>query len=267
MVLAVEKEGKDVISSQDIKYTLLSGYVYEIPFFIELGVVDHYLDEDKFEIGDPYTIITRYAERIDLVLSDIIPYTNRVTGKGYTAYVFMHQESYYLKYNKYQPTNKVFGVPLSKYIIGSKNQMKIAILELRKKGLYLAIDDKYKIKQKHVKEYENEEHKYVLGQIAAGKVRTNSIRQNYASIETSGTTADTKRGGDTARYLPEITQNEIKSLNLFVEPKYIIQSNHENATLLLGAEATYKQKKYCVMEKHTFFYKNSVRSVITLGGL
>lgn len=267
MIVSIEKDGEDVISSIDIKYTYVNGYIYNIPFIIEIGANEHLLEEDKFVLGKLYKAITRYGEEIDLVLSSIEPNSNTVSNTNYTAYKFMHEESYNLLHNLYHPTHKVFGISLEKYIIGSKNQLKIALFELRKKGLHLAVDENYKIVQKQVKEYESAEHKYIIEQVTAQKVHSHSQRKNYSSIEHDGTLTQTDKGHDRPQYIPSITKNEIKGLNLFIAPKIIVQSDHENAQLLLGGEATYKNIKYCIIEKNTIFIKNSVKSVITLGSL
>jgi len=267
MIVSIEKDDTDVISAPQIKYVLVSGYIYEAPMIIEIGSFEYLIKEDSLIVGEKYKAITRYGTSIDIVLSEIDPNTNTISGKNYTAYKFMHEESYNLFHNLYHPTHKVFGISLKNYIIGSKHQFKIALLELRKKGLHLALDKDFKIVQKQVKEYETVDHNYILELQNIQKIHTKSSRQNYSSIEGSGDTAATKKGDDSPKYLPNITKNEIKGLNLFISPKFIAHSTHENGHLLLGEEVTLKQIKYCVIEKSTIFIKNDVASIITLGSL
>lgn len=267
MVISVERDNKSVIPSEHIKYTLVTGYIYDIPLIIEVGSRDHLLNENNFTIGERYQVVTRYGHLIDLTLSSITPNSDTISGENYTAYTFMHKESYNLYHNKYSPSHKVFGVSLEKHIVGSSNQLKIAIFELRKKGLYLAVDKDFKIAPKHVKEYENEEDQYILNQVTEQKVHGMPPRKNYSSIEPDGTLARTEKGHDIPKYIPGITGDEIKGLNLFINPRYIIQSGNENGHLCPGGETTFKKEKYCIVEKNVIFIKNSVKSIITIGSL
>ncbi|MFT7880454.1 MAG: hypothetical protein ABXS91_08680 [Sulfurimonas sp.] len=267
MVVSVEKDGKNIIPPEFIRYTLVTGYIYEIPLIIEIGSDYHLLNDNDFTIGESYKVVTRYGKEIELVLSDIEPNSDTVSNRNYTGYTFMHEESYNLSHNKYSPEHKVFGISLENYIIGSNNQLKIAIFELRKKGLFLSVDKDFKIAPRHVKEYDNEEDQYIIQQVTAQKIHLHPQRKNYSAIEPDGTLTRTESGSDIPKYIPGITNNEIKGLSLFITPRFIIQSSNENSHLQLGHEATFKEQKYCIIEKNVIFMKNSAKSVITIGSV
>jgi len=265
MVIAVAKDGTDILSAKDITYAYVNGYIYDIPFIVELGAIEHRIDAEKLIIGEAYTIVTAYGKTIELTLSEINPHPNTITNQIDTAYIFMHKESYNLKYNLYKPEDNVWGISLKKYIIGGKNQLQIAIFELRKKGLILAIDENFKIIQRHSKEYEGDDDKYIAEPEIEKKIHSMRSRKNYASIEGDGTKANTKRGSGRPYYIPAISKNEINGLNTLLDPKYIIQATHENITINIGAGIIHKETKYCVMEKNTIYIKSKVKTVITLG--
>ncbi len=268
MIIGVEKDSKDVLSLSDIVYTHINGYMYDIPFIIELGAMEHLINSDILIVGEKYKLITRYNQSLELVLSEVNPHPKTIQGQVSTAYIFMHEESYNLKYNLYPPAQSVWGVKLEKYIIGGKNQLQIAIFELRKKGLTLGFDKDFNIIQRHAKEFSSDEDMYISHQSSAKKTQTLPMRKNYASIEPNGGVgqhADTKRGGGRPYYIPNITKNEINGLNMLVEPQIIVQSDSENIDILLGIGVNFKDKKYCAMERNTIYIKSNLKTIITLG--
>ncbi len=270
MVVGVEKDGNDVLSQADITYTHVSGFMYDIPLIFELGAIESEIDSDTLIIGEKYNIITRYKHSLEMVLAEVNPHPNTIQGQLSTAYIFMHVESYNLKYNLYPPTQTVWGVKLDKYIIGGKNQLQIAIFELRKKGLSLGYDEDFNIIQRHVKEFVNDKENYISHQTNAKKVHAHPVRKNYSSIQPNGSTgehADTKRGSGRPYYIPNITKNEINGLNMLVEPRLIIQSDSENFGIQLGVGVDFKEKKYCVMERNSIYIGSKLKTIITLGDI
>lgn len=265
MIVGVEKDGKNILSTSDIRYVHVNGYMYEVPFIVEIGAMEHLIDSDTLIIGEKYKLVTRYDQHVELVLSKIDPHPKTIQHQQSTAYIFMHEESYNLKHNLYPPTQSVWGVRLSKYIIGGKNQLQIAIFELRKKGLTLGIDEDFKIVQRHVKEFSNDSEKYISYQTIVKKIQIPAIKRNYASIEPTGRKSDTKRGSGRPYYITAITKNEINGLNMLVEPRFIVQSDSENGNLFLGFGVDFKDEKYCVMERNSIYIKDRVKTIITLG--
>ncbi|NOR58955.1 MAG: hypothetical protein GQ474_10580 [Sulfurimonas sp.] len=267
MIVAVAKEGKDVISHIDIEYTRLHGYVYGIPLIVEIGIKEQLAVTQEFVLGEEYEVLTRYNQVVKLILAEVDSLTQIVQDKSYTAYKFMHKESYNLKYNLYRPEESVWGVSLEKYILGSKNQLKIAIFELRKKGLYLSIDENFNVLQTHTKEYENGETQAVYNPTSIQRLDSLPNKRNYSSIEADGTLTKTEMGHDRPKYIPNITKNEIKGLNLFVGAKVLIQSEHENPHALLGEGITFKGEKFALIEKDSIFIKNSLKTIFVLGAI
>lgn len=260
MVLGVRKDGEDILVHNDISYSHVSGYSYGIPFIVELGAMQHLVNTDSLVIGDEFTVAIKYGKPIELTLSKINPNQNTVEGQSSTSFTFMHKESYQLQNNLYKPTDKVWGIDLDKYIIGRKNQLEIAIFELRKKGLMLSVDSDSKVTQRHAKEHKDDEDLYVELQSDIKRVNMASKRRNYSSMKEA-----TKNGGGRPKYIPELTKGEVEALDIFIEAQMIIQSDGENIDLFIGRGVQYENERYCIMEKNAIYISKKHKTVFTLG--
>ena len=260
MIVGVRKDGEDILVYNDISYSHISGYSYGIPFVVEIGAMQHLVNTDNLIIGDKYLIATKYNEEVELVLSKINPNQNTVEGQGSSSFTFMHEESYRVKNNLYKPTDKVWGIELKKYILGRKNQLEIAIFELRKKGLMLAINREYEVTQRHATEHENDEELFIELQSSIKRVDMSSKRRNYSSMKET-----TKKGSGRPMYVPHLTGGEIEALDIFIEAQMIIQSNGENIDLFIGRAVQYEEDKYCIMEKNAIYINKRYKTIMTLG--
>jgi len=253
-----------VLSTLHIKYVFVSGDIYAIPSGIEVGVKEYEFDADSFEIGMEYDLITKHNTKITLTLSEIV-HKSRVDTEVCSAYRFMDKEAYNLKYNLYPPTQKAYGVKLSNYIVGSNKQFDIAIWGLRKGGLHLYCDSNFKVSPIHIKEHQSSEDMAISNITNSVKLRGHPTRKNYGSVEDNGSVGYSQKGNGVALYIPTLKASDIKSLDSFIEPKYIIQSSSDNLHLDLGQGVLYKKEKYCIMKKNTIYYKHYTKTLLELG--
>lgn len=260
MIGGVWKDGTEILRHNDITYTHVNGYSYGLPFVIEIGAMEHLIDADKLIIGELYSITTKYNKMVELVLSEVNPHQNTVENQASTAFIFMHLESHFLNHNLYAPSESVWGLSLKKYIIGGKNQLQIAVFELRKMGLMFAVDQDFNVLQRHSTEFLNDEDKFLSNPTSEKNIKRIPARKNYASIELI-----TKKGGDRPNYIPLLTESEIEGLDMFIEPQIILQSDDENPNVTMGYGVIYKESKYCVMEKNAVYIREKLRTIFTLG--
>ena len=265
MILAIEKDGVDILQGDNIQHVLVEEFIYDAPLIFKIGVNETTMQEDKFIQGEPYRLITMYNHEINVVLADIESFSTLTGGNtGVTDYIFMEEDSYKLKHNLFPPEATVWGVSLKRHIVGSLNQLETALIELRKMGLSLAISKNLKIIQKQVFEYKGEEGHYIKNIVKAKIEKTISKRNNYAMI-TDGKTDMTTLGAGSGIHIPMMKKEQVQAFNLKIEPKYIIVAKDANLDILLGSAVFFKQEKYSVMEKQTYYSKDKVSAIITLG--
>jgi len=265
MIVGIYKEGIEVLKNADIQYVYIDSYIYGVTNQIELGVIEHLINDGLLIVGEKYTLITKFATEIEVILSEADPLRTRIVDINHTAYVFMNEVLYKLYHSLYPPSQTAFGVSLESHIIGSANQLKIALMELRKKGIINITDPLFTIKQVHILEYKSVEPQYISVIDYKYEIQGVSKRKNYIAIEANGTVSSTLKGHNQPMYMATATKSDIDGLNAKIEPKYIILSSDENLNISLGSTVGLNNLIYCVMEKQSFYYKNRVKVKFILG--
>ncbi|MGW8169657.1 MAG: hypothetical protein ACWGHH_06600 [Sulfurovaceae bacterium] len=273
MVISIHKEDDTtVVEPTSIEYSYIHGYIYDVPFALEIGIKKNHFASDSFKIGEKYQFFTMYGHKnLELVLSEINPTTQRVTGGKSVAFIFVHELTYKLKHNLLPPTAKAFGASLNRHIIGNTNQLKIVIFELRKKGIILGTNldgtKSFDILELHNTEYQIQTPKVPLLIISSKKIDIQRQRQNYSSIEADGSIKQTNRGVDRPLYSPSLTKHDIAGLDMVLEPMYILESKSENLDIPIGSAILHLGETFCVIEKHLFYIGKKFISSMTIGRL
>jgi len=264
MILEVLEGSTPKIDRKDVRYSRVLSYIYGNPLTVEIGVL--HFDIKSLTIGKEYQLTLRIDRTINLVYAGISKHPMMI-GQHTTQLIFMYKDFWKMEHNLYPHTQSVLGIPLKHWVEGGKNQLEVFILEMRKKGLHLALDDNFKPKTQHSSEYKGMSPLYFpKTKNKIKEIKLTPRKRNYCVIEPVEQYAQTKNGYGLPILLVGEKKDVIKGLDTFIKPKWEIEFYFEsNWKINIGKCVMFKQKKYCVMEKNSFFSKRKEAMIYILG--
>jgi len=264
MILEVLQGGSTIVDRKDVRYSRLKTHAYGNPLTIEIGVL--HFEIGSLSIGTEYDLTVRINKTIKMVYTGISK-DPMMIGQHTTQLLFMYKDFWKMEHNLYPHTKTVLGMSLENWIEGGDNQMGVFLLELRKKGLHLALDDSFKPKTQHSTEYKGMTPLYFpRTKNKIKEVQLTPRKQNYCVIEPVEKYYQTEKGHGLPILLVNEKKEVIKGLDTFLTPVWELEFYFEsNWKINIGKCVMFKQKKYCVLERNSFFSKKKEAMVYILG--
>ena len=264
MFLEVLLGGSVIIDRKDVRYSRAKTYAYGNPLRLEMGVL--HFDIKTLTIGIEYDITLRINKTIKLVYVGIEK-DPMMVGQHTTQLVFMYKDFWKMEHNLYPHTQTVLGMPLKRWVEGGDSQMEVFLLELRKRGLHLALNDSFQPITQHSTAYLGMSPLYFpKTKNKVKEIKLTPRKQNYCTIEPVHQYHQTKKGHGLPILLVREKKEVIKGLDTFLVPKWELEFYFEsNWKLNIGQCVMFKQKKYCIMEKNAFYTKKQEAMVFILG--
>lgn len=237
-VTRVTKGDKTVIGKSDIAMVHVAQYIYGIPF--SLSILS--LNRLNLEVNKKYSINYKSIKQ-ELVLSEINH--EKVGGKEYNKFVFMHKEFTDILAVKGTTNTKIKSIALNNIVNEREKQLKRLIFEVRKKASFLTLNSSGDYEISSFQRCTSKKKKTTNAKLVAIDANKGLRRKNYYTLK-DGTVTRTKKGKNDPIYLPFCDPQHIRNLDSFVIPKYRIISEVTN--LKIGDTVEVDKNKFIVME-------------------
>jgi hypothetical protein len=261
MIIAIFDMNNNPIASQtDVKVLIKRQYIYGLPLEFHVGVRNPSI---SFDLRKNYKIITEkwgdikmlmYSSYKEIIGNDIIQF-----------YRFIHPVFESLLDNTLPNEMSLFSISFKEYIKELDNQFDYFVFGLRKKGLFMSLNNKGLPEQKHtfkalfgeVKEIKDEV--YAIDLISDFSLKA----QNYYTILDTGEVVRTHNGKNIPQYLPFATKEDINGLDTYIIPKYELKAPVSN--LNIGDIVKIYNDRCIIMEKEVFRYKTNEQTLLVAG--
>jgi hypothetical protein len=260
-VLGVTLEDKKTLICDD-KTMLLQEtdlHTYDVPLSIKITLKN---SKPELKKGNKYYLfIFNIKQPVMLYLYEI---NKKVIAENvYNEYIFIHKEFYILLTNQVVPTStEILGIKFKQVSLQGETQFAYFMNSLRKKGMFLSLDENLKLKGMFVNNaFMIKGKKVDVGnRFLLKDIRNNSnYKKNYYTILPNGKYASTKNGLGNFYYLPFATENDIKGLDVYLFPLLQIETN--NTETMLGDTISFNNETY-VISSMKFLYTTVTKKVI-----
>jgi len=261
MIIGIFDLNNNQIARQtDIKVLIKRQYIYGLPLELHIGIKNPSI---SFDLRKKYKVVTEkwgdikmlmYSTYKDVVGMDIIQF-----------YKFIHPEFESLLDNTFPNEMSLFSVSFKEYIKELDNQFDYFVFGLRKKGLFMSLNNKGLPEQKHTFKALYETPKEIKDEVySVGFIHDFQLKaQNYYTILDTGEVIRTFNGKSIPQYLPFATKEDINGLDTYIIPKYELKAPVSDFEI--GDIVNIYDDRCVIMEKEVFRYKTNEQTLLVAG--